>query len=139
MMKQDEPCKDDLEWLDVVRSMHRTFGGYAKKRRELIGYSQADVALMMQVDYGLPWHQTVLSKVEAGQRDVRLKEAYALANIYGIALDDLVRGEGLGQNLADARLSKPGRSMGVVYFNQNPPIDESSPFDSEIEESSDGE
>lgn len=88
--------------VEQIASMDEAFGPHAKARRELIGLSQAAVALIMQVDYGIHWHQTVLSKIEAGQRIAKLKEAYALANIYAIHLDDLVLGSRLDHEVEKA-------------------------------------
>lgn len=41
------------------------------------------------------WHQTVVAKVESGQRAVKLTEAYALASVLDMRLDDLTLGNDL--------------------------------------------
>lgn len=71
------------------------FAERARARRQLLGMSQADVARKMRETYGFSWHQTVLAKIEGGQRTVRLDEAFALCRLYGIELDDLLRGRNL--------------------------------------------
>lgn len=40
--------------------------------------------------YGYSWHQTVVAKIETGQRPLRLNEAIALARLFGVDLDDLL-------------------------------------------------
>lgn len=60
----------------------------------MLGLSQADVSLVL-LGHGIDWHQTTVAKVEKGERQVKLDEAYALADVYAIPLDDLVEGRGL--------------------------------------------
>ncbi|WP_208739630.1 helix-turn-helix domain-containing protein [Arthrobacter agilis] len=68
------------------------FGFYARQRREFLNLSQQAVASFMKDQFAIPWHQTVVAKVESGDRQVKLTEALALAFIYGMTLDDLVMG-----------------------------------------------
>ncbi|QNK52348.1 helix-turn-helix transcriptional regulator [Dermacoccus sp. PAMC28757] len=76
---------------DIVASMPATFARNVRRRREAIGVSQGMVAKIM-FSYGFrSWRQTTLAKVEAGERAVKLDEAFALAEIYAISLDDLLR------------------------------------------------
>ena len=51
--------------------------------------------MMMQTTYGITWHQTAVAKIEDGSRKVKLMEAYALADMYGIPLDELAAGRNL--------------------------------------------
>ncbi len=74
-----------------IQRVPKAFAKNARHRRKMLGLSQAYVALMMEA-YGIRWHQTVLAKVESGDRDVKVHEAYALAAFYGVALDDLISG-----------------------------------------------
>ncbi len=89
------PLPADFEGLTVgevkakIERVPRAFAKNARHRRVVLGLSQAHVALMMEV-YGIRWHQTVLAKVESGDREVKIQEAYALAALYGMALDDLI-------------------------------------------------
>jgi|SRR5699024_8786966 len=78
-----------------LKKMNKDFGKNAKIRREWLGYLQANVAEAMRAYYEVPWHQTVVGKVENGTRDIKLHEAYALADIYGIAVQDLAEGRNL--------------------------------------------
>jgi len=68
------------------------FGFYARQRREFLNLSQQAVASFMSDQLYVPWHQTVVAKIEAGERRVKLNEAMALSLIYGMRLDDLVNG-----------------------------------------------
>lgn len=56
--------------------------------------SQQQVAAGM-ARYWVIWHQTVVAKVEASQRALKLTEAYALAAVLGTDVDGLVTGRGL--------------------------------------------
>jgi len=40
--------------------------------------------------FGYHWHQSVIAKIETGQRPIRLNEATDLATLYGVALADLL-------------------------------------------------
>jgi len=74
-----------------VASIPATFARNVRRRREAIGVPQGVVAGIM-FSYGFrTWRQTTLAKVEAGERAVKLDEAFALAEIYAISLDDLLR------------------------------------------------
>lgn len=91
----------ELKWVVVrpddkqaVRSALE-FGRHARTRREFLGLSQQGVARLVNDDFGIPWHQTVVAKIEAGQRQVKLNEALALSLVYGTSLDNLVAGKAL--------------------------------------------
>lgn len=60
--------------------------------------SQQAVASIMKNDFDIPWHQTVVAKVEAGERQVKLNEALALSHLYAMALEDLLTGSDLEGN-----------------------------------------
>lgn len=72
------------------------FARNCRYRRVVLGMSQEEVARQLR-GLGVPWHQTVLAKVESGERAVKLAEAYALASIYGLWVDDLMYGQHLDQ------------------------------------------
>jgi transcriptional regulator with XRE-family HTH domain len=40
---------------------------------------------------GHPWHQTTVAKLEGGKRPIRVDEAVALADIFGVDLEQLVQ------------------------------------------------
>lgn len=80
--------------LHLVQSVS-DFGEYARQRREFLNLSQQLVAKLMKEDFYIPWHQTVVAKIESGERQVKLSEALALSFLYGMTLDDLVMGVNL--------------------------------------------
>ena len=57
--------------------------------REERGWSQGDVARAM-VERGQSWYQTTVSRVEKGDRPLRLVEGVALADAFGVPVDQLV-------------------------------------------------
>lgn len=80
---------------ELVRDLGRIFGENSRARRLRMRLSQQRVAYFMNEIYGFPWHQTMVGKVESGQRAVKMDEAFALCRIYGIELSDMLRGENL--------------------------------------------
>lgn len=74
--------------LDVSKG----FAEHVWTRRRVVKLPRNAIVRMLKVRYGIDWHQTVLAKIETGERAVKLTEAYALADIYDIPLDDLVWG-----------------------------------------------
>ncbi|MBG6224736.1 transcriptional regulator with XRE-family HTH domain [Arthrobacter sp. CAN_A2] len=80
---------------EFVRTLDENFGQNARIRREFLDYPQNTVARLMTAMYGFKWHQTVVAKVESGQRMIKLSEAYALADLYGVPLENLAHGTDL--------------------------------------------
>ena len=78
--------------------------------------TQADFASLLQ-SHGLKWSQGTLSKVEQGQRPVRLTEAMLIADALGTTLDQLgFRPErGLSELAADARWAERRSESGARY------------------------
>lgn len=95
---------DSLEWVIIspfdIGSVRQAedFGEYARERREFLGMSQNFVAMTMKDVFDIPWHQTVVAKIESGQRQVKLAEALALSLIYGMSLENLMTGWDLEDN-----------------------------------------
>ena len=83
-----------ISWFarDAVDGVGELFGDHARMRREYLNLSQQAVAAYMTDFFGIPWHQTVVAKIESGKRRIKLNEAMALAYIYGMPLDDLAGG-----------------------------------------------
>jgi transcriptional regulator with XRE-family HTH domain len=65
---------------------------YERKQR---GWSQAEVAEMLTARGVDKMHHTTVAKIEGGDREVKLDEAAALADLYGLSLDEM-----LGRNRA---------------------------------------
>jgi transcriptional regulator with XRE-family HTH domain len=57
----------------------------AINRRVELGVSQTDLARRMK-DQDFPFHQTTISRIEAGERPIRLDEAAGIAECLGITL-----------------------------------------------------
>lgn len=75
--------------------------------------SQKMVAQLMKWFFGPRWHQTIVAKIENGQRAVRLDEALALCQIYGMDLDDLLAGRNL--DMIRNAYSTADEAEGAVY------------------------
>jgi transcriptional regulator with XRE-family HTH domain len=75
---------------DVAFSSVEEAAGYEFRRlRVNLGWSQEDVAERMTC-YGYCWHQTVISKIEAAQRPLRLNEAADLCALFGVTVAGLL-------------------------------------------------
>lgn len=100
-----------------VASIDLKIGEHIKTRRKNLGLNQTTVVVQMDTAYGFKWLQSHLSKVEAGDRLLKLSEAFALAGILNIDLFDLARGESLDKNteprLVLPELPLPGGFDGV--------------------------
>lgn len=80
---------------DLVVELASRFAENVRARRLRLRLPQSIVAQGMRTVYGFPWHQTMVAKVESGERAVKLDEAFALCRILGIELDDLLRGRNM--------------------------------------------
>lgn len=69
----------------MSRDIEQEFSQSVRRARRTREMSQADLAHEMQ-SAGYPWHQTVVAKIEAGQRSLKLGEAYALARVLELEL-----------------------------------------------------
>lgn len=86
---------------DWVTSVGQTFAQRFRERRRYKSgaKSQQHIALTMVVVYGhISWHQTTVAKVESGEREVKLTEAVALAEIIGVPLSELIGEPGASRN-----------------------------------------
>lgn len=66
------------------------FSENMKRRRDLLGMNQTELARRMKAA-GYPFHQQTVQRVEAGERPIRLDEAYAVAEILGSSVDSMTR------------------------------------------------
>ncbi len=71
--------------------MTETFGKRLKFLRERAGWSQQALAERVNAERGWRWFQTTIGKIERDARDVRVDELAALADVFGITLDQLVQ------------------------------------------------
>ena len=66
------------------------FGRRLRQLREEVGSSQQAIADTVNDRLALRWHQTTVAKTEAGQRPIRLREADALAGVFGFTLAEVL-------------------------------------------------
>lgn len=68
--------------------LEAVIGGNIRRLREARGLSQRQLCVEL-VLHGLSWHQTTLSKVEAGDKPLRLNEAAAIASYFDVPVESL--------------------------------------------------
>lgn len=73
----------------LMQDPERYLGARVRQLREQFGYSQEHLAKLMQ-EAKLKWGQTTVAKTEAGSRPVRVNEAVALADLFGLTVNDLL-------------------------------------------------
>jgi transcriptional regulator with XRE-family HTH domain len=64
-------------------------GRTLRRLRLAQGWSQEEVARRMQA-YGYDFHQTMIAKIEAAQRPLRVRELADFAVLYGVEIQDLI-------------------------------------------------
>lgn len=69
-------------------TVERIAAGIKRLRLEA-GMSQTGLATKMRIA-GEPWHQTTVSRVEAGYQEVSMIEMLALTRLFDCTLDDFV-------------------------------------------------
>lgn len=86
------------------------FAENVRARRQLLGKSQAELAQGMR-DLGFEsFRQQTVAEVEAGNRQVKLDEAHALARVLGQTMDGMTRPAGLARQ-ANALLEAAGNLL----------------------------
>ncbi len=75
---------------DWVRDVDGRFGQRVRAERERRRISQQQMVIALAEAHELRWHQTTATRVENGERPVRLFEALAIANVLDVSLDDLL-------------------------------------------------
>lgn len=63
--------------------MNEIFGKYVADSRRRNFLSQRALADRMNDQFGHNWHQTVVSKIEAGERELTATELFHLTTIFG--------------------------------------------------------
>jgi transcriptional regulator with XRE-family HTH domain len=75
---------------NVARSDPEVQVGRALRRLRLSrGWSQEQVATYMQ-NFGYDFHQTMIAKIEAAQRPLRVRELADFAALYGVEINELI-------------------------------------------------
>lgn len=71
--------------------MVETFGNRLKALRDRAGWSQdAFAQLVNQARPGWKWHQTTVGRIERGEREVKVDELVAIAEVLNMELDAVV-------------------------------------------------
>lgn len=97
--------------------MDGRFGERLRAERQARDMSQSHVLLVLEASHGIKWHQSTMTKVEAGTRPVRLFEALALASVLHVDLADLLD-DPQSQHSADRRdLHRKGRLDELAYLS----------------------
>jgi transcriptional regulator with XRE-family HTH domain len=97
---------------DFVRDLDQSFGRHVRQRRLNMGFHQSHVVTQLSFGYRIRWNQSHLSKVESGARLVKIAEAFALAEILSMTVEDLAFGRGLGENLVENHIVFPASDHG---------------------------
>jgi transcriptional regulator with XRE-family HTH domain len=75
---------------DIERPDPEVQAGRALRRLRLLrGWSQEEVAKRMQA-FGYEFHQTMVAKIEAAQRPLRVRELADFAALYGVEVQELI-------------------------------------------------
>lgn len=67
------------------------FAQLVRERREANGWSQEELARRVSAATGSPFHQTAVTRLESGSRNIRLNEVVALAEVLYIDLGPLAQ------------------------------------------------
>ena len=97
------------KWVD------ERFAQDLKRMRDERSWTQPQMADMLSARGIAPMHPTTLAKIEAGSRSVRINEAVAIADLFDVSLDALLRREqGPRRDLHYAL----GALLDTVYMSQ---------------------
>jgi len=62
--------------------------------RTAAGMTQTDLARVLREEYGLPFHQATIQRIEAGERPIRLNEAHLIAHAFKTDLETMTAARG---------------------------------------------
>jgi transcriptional regulator with XRE-family HTH domain len=71
---------------DDQQVWERNFRERMIRLRESRDMTQTDLARALHNDYGLPFHQQTIARIETGERPIRLNEANLIAQTFGVQL-----------------------------------------------------
>jgi transcriptional regulator with XRE-family HTH domain len=86
--KADEP--GPVAAGDPVQIDEARFAANIRARRESVGWSQGELARRLRENGWENFHQTTVSRIEKGDRPIRLGEAVAVAELLGVPIDKLL-------------------------------------------------
>ena len=76
----------------LLPNFDKDFGERLKSARTSRRISQVDLLKTLRDDYGLDWASSIITKLEKGDRPIRLSEAMALAHALHTTVEDLMFG-----------------------------------------------
>ena len=98
----------------------RNFRERMAELREAKGMTQTDLARVLRDRHGLRFHQQIVARIEAGERPVRLDEAYLIAQVLETNLSAMTAVTGSTDSLRMALQLAQGRltaaAAGLVVF-----------------------
>jgi transcriptional regulator with XRE-family HTH domain len=92
-----QPLKDIFSFVENLSRNMAGFRHRITRERKKRGWSQAEVARKLKAKDIDNVHISTVSKIEAGDREIKLDEALAIAEIYGLSLDVLLGRKPQGQ------------------------------------------
>ena len=95
--------KDEISGPGAEEEMH--FIASVKRIREELGWSQGELAKRMSDSGWEGFHQTTISRIEKGERPVRLGEARGLAKALGALVGQMILPDEESKTLRDLELS----------------------------------
>ena len=107
----------------------RNFRERMVRMREAKGMTQTDLARALKTDFGLPFHQQTIQRIESGERPVRLNEANLIAQTLHADLFTMMSNAGspevvrLNLELAGARLAERGLEIAAYLGERMEVID----------------
>ncbi|HML50895.1 MAG TPA: helix-turn-helix transcriptional regulator [Propionicimonas sp.] len=101
-----------------VGPLGQTFAREVRRLRDLRGLSQTDLAAQLRERYGLKFHQATIDRVEKGARPCRLDEVYALAEVLGSTVDEMLA-DWSSAEAAFRELTSIARRAGETEFRIN--------------------
>jgi transcriptional regulator with XRE-family HTH domain len=107
----------------------RNFRERMVRMREAKGMTQTDLARTLKTDFGLPFHQQTIQRIESGERPVRLNEANLIAQTLHADLFTMMSDVGspevvrLNLELAGARLAERGLEIAAYLGERMEVID----------------
>jgi transcriptional regulator with XRE-family HTH domain len=78
---------DQRDPLATAGVWERNFRDRMIRMRKAKGMNQTDLARALRNDFGLPFHQQTIQRIESGERPIRLNEANLIAETLGAGLD----------------------------------------------------
>lgn len=76
---------------DPNQRWEQNFRTHMKRLRERNAWTQTELARQLKGQFGLPFHQQTIQRIESGERPVRVNEAYLIADLFGVSVDSMAQ------------------------------------------------